>query len=302
MQTEAEAKVDRLCELAEQTLQENEILRRRLMADEHSIAGASSSRDLESWSIHDGPEHLIDLVRIIGEGIHDFDAPVPNGQFMRPTTKLEGFSRIRKSIRYFAFEDLLAKSWVYRRAASNNRDTSSIGSGTTHTASWSMLSGVSLSKISDISILELPIYSGDVKNNMAYHFGAPESSDEEEAVALQVVGQLGIIRTLSPRPSIRLRVRETHELKLGLDPLARASDFVARTSLNASSAWLRKPIGDLADELDSTGIHELMERDQRSREPADESMIQDSKATLGSTEHHTTLVNDREDKDDGEAL
>ncbi len=76
-------------------------------------------------------------------------------------------------IRVFAFEELLMTSRVYRNASRDGSDCFSIMSSAGRTASWSMLSGLSLSEISHIAILAIPIYAGDISNNEWYEFEPP---------------------------------------------------------------------------------------------------------------------------------
>ena len=74
----------------------------------------------------------------------------------------------------FAFEEELGRSWVYKRARKDGENCS-IFSSAARTASWSMLSGLSLSDISDISVLRLPVYAEDLANSEHYEFSGGES-------------------------------------------------------------------------------------------------------------------------------
>jgi hypothetical protein len=80
---------------------------------------------------------------------------------------------IKRDVRGFAFEELLMNSRAYRTAARNNSDAFSVISSAGRTASWSILSGLSLSEISNIAILALPVYSVDIANSNAYDFDTP---------------------------------------------------------------------------------------------------------------------------------
>ena len=67
------------------------------------------------------------------------------------------------------FEEDLQKSWVYQR--STDRDSRiSITSSIQFSLSWSMLSGLSLSKISNIAVQSLPIFEKDLHNSGVYKF------------------------------------------------------------------------------------------------------------------------------------
>lgn len=79
-------------------------------------------------------------------------------------------SNRQRSQRGFAFEELLLSSRVYRIAAKYNSDAFSVISSAGRTASWSMLSGLSLSEVSHIGIQALPIYATDITNKDHYDF------------------------------------------------------------------------------------------------------------------------------------
>ena len=76
-------------------------------------------------------------------------------------------------IRVFAFEELLMSSRAYRNVSRDGEDCFSVLSSAGRTASWSMLSGLSLSEISHIAILAIPIYAGDISNTESYEFELP---------------------------------------------------------------------------------------------------------------------------------
>jgi hypothetical protein len=71
----------------------------------------------------------------------------------------------------FVFEEELNGTWVYQRAARKMDGSSSIISSAGRTASWSMLTGLSLSDISNIAVLALPIYAEEISNRELYQFG-----------------------------------------------------------------------------------------------------------------------------------
>ena len=80
---------------------------------------------------------------------------------------------IQRNSRGFAFEEVLQNSWVYKR--SDGRSDSgafSVISSAGRTASWSMLSGLSLSdNVSIIAVQALPVYAHDLNNAEIYQFG-----------------------------------------------------------------------------------------------------------------------------------
>ena len=84
-----------------------------------------------------------------------------------------GTTEIQRDVQGFAFEEELSKSWVYKRADNQDEGGFSVISSAGRTASWSMLSGLSMSDISNISILALPVYAEDIANREQYKFGDP---------------------------------------------------------------------------------------------------------------------------------
>ncbi|KAF4499311.1 Ras family, other [Fusarium agapanthi] len=70
----------------------------------------------------------------------------------------------------FDFEHDLKLSRVYRLAKRDTMDFS-IHSSVARTHAWSSLSGISLSDISHISVLALPLYVEDISNPQHYNFG-----------------------------------------------------------------------------------------------------------------------------------
>ncbi|KAK2669873.1 hypothetical protein RAB80_014010 [Fusarium oxysporum f. sp. vasinfectum] len=70
----------------------------------------------------------------------------------------------------FEFERDLTASRVYRRAKRDTMDFS-VRSSVARTHAWSIFSGISLSKISEMSVLALPLYAEDIANPQHYHFG-----------------------------------------------------------------------------------------------------------------------------------
>uniref|UniRef100_A0A0D2YF04 Rho-GAP domain-containing protein n=2 Tax=Fusarium oxysporum TaxID=5507 RepID=A0A0D2YF04_FUSOF len=78
--------------------------------------------------------------------------------------------RWQRNAQGFAFEEVLMSSRVYRIVAKDNSDAFSIIGSAGRTASWSMLSGLSLSEISHIGIQAIPIYVTDITNKEHYDF------------------------------------------------------------------------------------------------------------------------------------
>ncbi len=83
----------------------------------------------------------------------------------------------------FAFEEDLSKSWVYQRSLIRGPRTFSIATSkrlTQITQSWSILSRISLSQISNIAVQSLPIFQDDLKDNHLYAFGDVEYADHAD--------------------------------------------------------------------------------------------------------------------------
>ncbi|KAM5350443.1 hypothetical protein ACJ41O_006948 [Fusarium nematophilum] len=76
----------------------------------------------------------------------------------------------RSSLFEFGFEHDLKASRVYRRAKRDTMDFS-VRSSVARTHAWSIFSGISLSNISEISVLALPLYADDIANPQHYNFG-----------------------------------------------------------------------------------------------------------------------------------
>ncbi|KAE9363391.1 hypothetical protein N431DRAFT_475544 [Stipitochalara longipes BDJ] len=75
----------------------------------------------------------------------------------------------------FDFEDDLETSRVYRRAVRDTMDFS-FRSSNIHTNTWSIFSGLSLSDISVLSVIALPLYPEDIDNAQHYGFGVSQAT------------------------------------------------------------------------------------------------------------------------------
>jgi Fungal N-terminal domain of STAND proteins len=118
---------------------------------------------------------------------------VPTTKTENPTqnnrTDLLAIGTINRNQFGFVFEEELNGSWVYRRAARRIDSASSIVSSAGKTASWSMLTGLSLSNISNLSVLALPIYAEEISNRELYQFGKVDIGNwRQDAAFLPVLG------------------------------------------------------------------------------------------------------------------
>lgn len=83
----------------------------------------------------------------------------------------------------FAFERILQVSRVYTRALLRypNNSTESLTSSTvSRKIGWSFFSGLTLSDISHISVLSLPICPSEISNSECYSFGTATGQDHPE--------------------------------------------------------------------------------------------------------------------------
>ncbi|KAI8664616.1 Rho-GAP domain-containing protein [Fusarium keratoplasticum] len=151
-QDDAESRVDTLCNLVEQMLLRDLILKERLVA-------------LEARNGSEEPKETIDA-RLHGLSISDVD----EGKTPGPITTTNKQPEWQRNSYGFAFEEILMSSRAYRVVTNDNSDAFSVISAAGRTASWSMLSGLSLSEVSHIGIQAIPIYASDITNKEHYDF------------------------------------------------------------------------------------------------------------------------------------
>jgi len=72
------------------------------------------------------------------------------------------------SIIRFTFENVLQKSWVYRRNEKRHDCDISFASTAPRSHAWSVFSGYSLADISVLSVIAMPITIGDIENGQHY--------------------------------------------------------------------------------------------------------------------------------------
>ncbi|KAI0427155.1 Rho GTPase activation protein [Xylaria sp. FL1042] len=157
-QEDAEDKVDRLYDLVQQTLASSLVLAQRLDAFErtHTQAYELALASGLALDIPPGDEELAtDL---------DDDENDPG------TSTLPDSSMWGHHTRESAFEKLLVNSRAYKNAPHYISDAFSAISSARQTGSWSILSGLSLSEISHIGVLAIPIYETDLSNKEDYAF------------------------------------------------------------------------------------------------------------------------------------
>jgi hypothetical protein len=142
-------------------------------------------------------------------------------QTQTDNARLSAIGSIKRNQFGFVFEEELNGTWVYQRAARKMDGSSSIISSAGRTASWSMLTGLSLSDISNIAVLALPIYAEEISNRELYQFGEIDI-DALTTVVEQTSNVMGSTR-LGKLASTRLRrsssVKAAIEADLGPNPI-----------------------------------------------------------------------------------
>ena len=158
---EARASSKELHNMVQRVLESNEDISRRLNALEmpcngsHSFIGTSNG---------DAEETIDDreTIRPDVDSSTDFQA----------TFQIPDFS--------FTFDQDLQTSRVYTRAA-HQQSNFSVRSAAVQSLSWSMISGISLSAVSNISVISLPISANELWNGQHYN---PESHLQADTVTL----------------------------------------------------------------------------------------------------------------------
>ena len=149
---EAESAMTRLCDLVERVLANNRDMSRRLR------------------NMDDRPGHIphppgLDLEDDARTSFSRTVTPPPPG--LPPANFPENVQRSKFG---FAFEEDLFSSSVYRKPLFSDSHLSLVTSAARTTAS-SVLSALSLTDVSNISILAVPIYADEISNQDRYSFG-----------------------------------------------------------------------------------------------------------------------------------
>ncbi|KAI1276262.1 Rho GTPase activation protein [Xylaria sp. FL0933] len=159
-QEDAEDKVDRLCDLVQQILASNLVLAQRLEAFERTHTQAAEQAVVKGVALNI-PQANEGLACDSDDDEDDPDSPtLPDSMW-------------RHCSHESTFEKFLVNSRAYRKASHFSSDAFSAISSARLTGSWSVLSGLSLSEISHIGILAIPIYASDLSNKEAYDFNTP---------------------------------------------------------------------------------------------------------------------------------
>lgn len=181
-QTDAEDKVDQLCELVTQTLKQNEQLAQRLKAFDHINVMNDETTKLNLVSESDAKEDANANQQFsTDEATHvslDFSQTSELARRVRSEGDFQAAPHvlpqtIQRNTYGLAFEEELMRSRPYKRTDLEQSDVFSVTSTAGRTTTWSILTGLSLSELSNVAILALPIYATDIQNEGAYDFNIP---------------------------------------------------------------------------------------------------------------------------------
>lgn len=181
---EAESAMVRLSHLVEQVLAKNEEMSLRLRNIDNAVAKKGQSTTLK----------------------HDGDASTPSIRTVTPppgpfTDVTEGIQRKDAG---FAFEEDLIASRVYRKPLFSESGESLVTSAARTTAS-SVLSALSLTDISNISILAVPVYAHEISNSARYTFGdfrpSVPAAESQQAPTKPAVWHQRLMKAIKPDPS-----------------------------------------------------------------------------------------------------
>ena len=148
---EAESAMVRLCNLVEQVLAKNEEMSLRLRNIDDAVAKQQSQ---SKKSTGNGEESVLSERTV---------TPPPGPSNDRP-------ERAQPKGANFTFEEDLLASRVYRKPLFSKSGESLVTSAARTTAT-SVLSALSLTDISNISVLAVPIYAHEISNSTHYTFG-----------------------------------------------------------------------------------------------------------------------------------
>jgi hypothetical protein len=130
----------------------------------------------------------------------------------------------RNGIVRYAFENVLQKSWVYRRNGHRTECDASFVTTDQRSHAWSVFTGYSLDDISILSVIAMPITGADLENGQYYDTGtAVENAVQSE------VGE-SVSRDSEPSP-VAIVVAER---------LAQVSAVRSPRAANPGSRWRRE--------------------------------------------------------------
>jgi len=145
----AERSRDALRELVQKLLESNHDISRRLQ----SMEDTRESESILTTCFRNGS-----------------DVEVINGAEESAPDESHRFEPSDRLYHQYSFETDLDTSRVYKRTQSYEPDTS-FTSSAVRTHAWSLFSGLSLSQVSRVSAIALPVYSNHVFNSEWFNFG-----------------------------------------------------------------------------------------------------------------------------------
>jgi hypothetical protein len=144
--------------LISQLLESNQEISRRL----HNLEASQDSQSILTNCFRNGNTHEgVDITEAITEAD-------PDKRDSRTSSRFS--NNFQATAFHYSFEIDLNTSRVYRRTEPYESDVS-FTSSNVRTHAWSIFSGMSLSEISVVSALALPLYAYDIPNNEWYNFG-----------------------------------------------------------------------------------------------------------------------------------
>lgn len=192
---EAESAMVRLCNLVEQVLAKNEEMSLRLRNIDDAVA--NQQKDLSKLKGDAVSTVSSDLT--VTPPLDPFDDTGNAGDQQRHVP-----TRSRTTHFNSAFEEDLLASRVYRKPLFSQSGESLATSAARSTAS-SVLSALSLTDVSNISILAVPIYSHEISNSARYTFGdfnpSVVTAESQQTPEKPVVWHRRLLKVMKSNPS-----------------------------------------------------------------------------------------------------
>jgi cell division control protein 24 len=146
------------------------------LEDAFEVRTLISKRQSEAISSTDGTNDDISEPHQLNEPTEDGTISKSNNN-SKLSTPSEGIE-----VSSFEFENDLETSRVYRRAQRDTMDFS-FRSSIAHTNAWSQFSGLSLSEVSIISAIALPLYPDEIENAQHYRLGGQQAMQSTEPIS-----------------------------------------------------------------------------------------------------------------------
>ncbi|KAK3987467.1 hypothetical protein QBC44DRAFT_400099 [Cladorrhinum sp. PSN332] len=153
-----------------------------------------------SPSIHLSPVDSVFTTKSTAQSSISTDISTPGDAVVETIKSSESTEMVCTQASLRTFESDLELSRVYRRALNdrNSMDFSMHSSGA-RTHGWSIFSGLSLSEISALSVIALPIFAADISNSHHYAFRAKFSAPRPQQECMCMAGELNLAGELFAR-------------------------------------------------------------------------------------------------------